>query len=264
MKLLPLSELHTLVAGELEMQECSNHVYVPGHLFTLLLSTSIVTLQIRNAVEQTVYGRLYSAHMGDRDTVYVPQWMYAALDCDLENCEVSPVTLPSCTAITLQPFNEEDVEEMELLQLALERYTVVSTGQEITLWHPYGYPYAVRVVSATSTATSAATSAADEEGGPVYIGNCEIPLNMLPPLSIAEQSPLSIAEQSPIHAAAAPSVPVPPVVPPSVPPSVPPPLPTPVPPAAAAASAVVRSAEDLRRRCYEAAKRRMEAKEKPE
>ena len=249
MKLLPLSELRTLVAGELEIQECSNHVYVPGHLFTLLLSTSIVTLQIRNAVEQTVYGRLYSAHMGDRDTVYVPQWMYAALDCDLETCEVSSVTLPPCTAITLQPFNEEDVEEMELLQLSLERYTVVSTDQEITLWHPYGYPYAVRVVSATSAATSAA-----EEDGPVYIGNCEIPLNMLPPLSIAEQSPINVA--------AAPSVAADPT--PSAPPSVPPPLPTPVPPAAAAAAASAAAVEDLRRRCYEAAKRRMEAKEKPE
>jgi hypothetical protein len=219
MKVCSLSDLGLLTEEEREIAECSNRVYVPGALFTQLLRTSVVTLRLRNAVEQTVYGRMFAAHMANRETVYVPQWMCEALDCDLEMCHVSPVDLPRCTAITLQPFNEEDVEEMDLLQSALERYTVVSPGQEITLWHPYGYPYAIRVASvAPDTA--------------VVIEGCEIPLNMLPPVVATATVEPSVATAT-------------------------------VEPSVATATAAT-ATTDLRRQCYEAAMRRMEAKEKPE
>jgi len=243
MKLCPLSELGSLTEEECETAECSNRVYVPARQFTEWLGTSVVTLRIQNVVEQSVIGTLFAAHMNHANTVYAPSWMCAALDCDLETCEVAPVEVPPCRAITLQPFNEGDVEEMEYLQAALERYSVVSPNQELLLWHPYGYPFAVRVAVADGFDGSDGSSAA------VNIVNCEIPLQMLPPIvsnTVAATTATTATAATEATAATPPS-------------------------AATAATTTktettetVTTVADLRRRCYEAALRRMEAKEKPE
>jgi hypothetical protein len=240
MKLCPLSELGSLTEEECETAECSNRVYVPARQFTEWLGTSVVTLRIQNVVEQSVIGTLFAAHMNHANTVYAPSWMCAALDCDLETCEVAPVEVPPCRAITLQPFNEGDVEEMEYLQAALERYSVVSPNQELLLWHPYGYPFAVRVAVADGFDGSSAA---------VNIVNCEIPLQMLPPIvsnTVAATTATTATAATEATAATPPS-------------------------AATAATTTktettetVTTVADLRRRCYEAALRRMEAKEKPE
>jgi len=231
MHIRTLVEMGTLLEGEQEIGECSNRVYVPARLFTEWLSTKAVTLRIENAVEQVVYGSMFSAHTQDENTVFVPDWMYSVLDCDRDLCTVVPVEPPRCTTIMVQPLNEGDVEEMELFQSSLERYTTVTPGQHLTLWHSFGYPFIVSVVHV-------------EPETAVDIANCDIPLNMLPPASVVS----------------APSVPAVPAVPDSVPDSVP------VPEIAPSATNTVHTVEtgvDMRQKCYEAAMRRM-SKEKPE
>ena len=170
MRLLPVSLLGTLSADELEMSNCSNRAYVPDSLFTQWLRTSQVSLRIQNAVEQSVMATMYHAHSNAADVVYVPDWILAALDCDVDTCVVEPVELPLCTSITLQPHNEGDVEEMEIFQLSLELYSSVRAGQELTLRHPYGYPFVVNVC------------AVEPEEAWVSIAQADVPLTMLPPI----------------------------------------------------------------------------------
>jgi hypothetical protein len=170
MRILPVSLLGTPTADELEMSNCSNRAYVPDRLFTQWLRTSQVSLRIQNAVEQTVMATMYHAHSNAADVVYVPDWMLAALDCDVDTCVVEPVELPMCTSITLQPHNEGDVEDMEIFQLSLELYSSVRAGQELTLRHPYGYPFVVNVC------------AVEPEEAWVSIAQADVPLTMLPPI----------------------------------------------------------------------------------
>ena len=113
---------------------------------------------------------MYHAHSNAADVVYVPDWILAALDCDVDTCVVEPVELPLCTSITLQPHNEGDVEEMEIFQLSLELYSSVRAGQELTLRHPYGYPFVVNVC------------AVEPEEAWVSIAQADVPLTMLPPI----------------------------------------------------------------------------------
>jgi hypothetical protein len=152
---------------------------------------------------------------------------------------------------------------MEYLQAALERYSVVSPNQELLLWHPYGYPFAVRVAVADGFDGSDGSSAA------VNIVNCEIPLQMLPPIvsnTVAATTATTATEATAATAATPPSAATA-ATPPSAATAATPPS------AATAAAATTTKTEttettetvaDLRRRCYEAALRRMEAKEKPE
>ena len=225
-RLQPLSALDLLTEEEVEVGNCSDRIYVSAHYFTQWLDNKAVALLLSNAVEQEVAGTMFHAHTKEQDVVYVPDWMLHSLEYDHERCRMEPIELSSCTVITLQPHNEEDVEEMELLQMALERYSVVSEGQELTLWHPYGYPFSVRVLSATPAHPW------------VSIAQADIPLTMVPPLVI---TPAMV-----------------PVVVPVV-------VPTAGAGAGTAATTVATSEPGtLRQLCYEAAMRRMEAKEKPE
>jgi hypothetical protein len=230
MHIRTLVEMGTLLEGEQEIGECSNRVYVPARLFTEWLSTKAVTLRIENAVEQVVYGSMFSAHTQDENTVFVPDWMCSVLDCDRDLCTVVPVEPPRCTAIMVQPLNEGDVEEMELFQSSLERYTTVTPGQHLTLWHSFGYPFTVSVVHV-------------EPEMAVDIANCDIPLNMLPPVSVV---PATLSD--------------PDSVPDSVPASVPD---SDIAPSATNTVHTVETEIDVRQKCYEAAMRRM-SKEKPE
>jgi len=218
MRLYPFSSLGILTEEEIDIENCSNHVYVPHHLFVQWLGTSAVMLTIRNAVDQEVVASMYHAQSKDADAVYVPAWMLASLDCDTEMCHVAPIVLPTCSAITLQPHNEEDVTEMELFQASLERYSAVRAGQEVTLWHPYGYSFVVNVCTV------------EPDDAWVSIAQADIPLVMLPPVIATTAAAATVAV-----AAVAP------------------------PPTAA-----VTTDATLRQRCFEAARRRMEAKEKAE
>lgn len=230
-RLQPLSALDLLTEEEVEVGNCSDRIYVSAHYFTQWLDNKAVALLLSNAVEQEVAGTMFHAHTKEQDVVYVPDWMLHSLEYDHERCRMEPIELSSCTGITLQPHNEEDVEEMELLQMALERYSVVSEGQELTLWHPYGYPFAVRVLSATPAHPW------------VSIAQADIPLTMIPPLVITPAMvPVVVPVVVPTAGAGAGTA------------------------TNTVAATTVATSEPgtLRQLCYEAAMRRMEAKEKPE
>lgn len=220
-RLQPLSALDLLTEEEVEVGNCSDRIYVSAHYFTQWLDNKAVALLLSNAVEQEVAGTMFHAHTKEQDVVYVPDWMLQSLEYDHERCRMEPIELSSCTGITLQPHNEEDVEEMELLQMALERYSVVSEGQELTLWHPYGYPFSVRVLSATPAHPW------------VSIAQADIPLTMVPPLVI---TPAMVPVVVPTAGAGA----------------------------GTETTGTGTNPGTLRQLCYEAAMRRMEAKEKPE
>jgi hypothetical protein len=223
-RLQPLSALDLLTEEEVEVGNCSDRIYVSAHYFTQWLDNKAVMLLVANAVEQEVAGTMFHAHTKEQDVVYVPDWMLQSLEYDHEHCRMEPIELSSCTGITLQPHNEEDVEEMELLQMALERYSVVSEGQELTLWHPYGYPFSVRVLSATPAHPW------------VSIAQADIPLTMVPPLVItAGVVPLAVPTTAVAETVAV-----------------------------ATNTVATTNPGALRQLCYEAAMRRMEAKEKPE
>jgi len=240
-RLQPLSALGTLTEEEVEIENCSDRIYVSAHYFTQWLDNKAVTLLVSNAVEQEVAGTMFHAHTKEQDVAYVPTWMLHSLEYDHDRCKMEPIELSSCTGITLQPHNEEDVEEMELLQMALERYSVVSEGQELTLWHPYGYPFAVRVLSAAPAHPW------------VSIAQADIPLTMVPPLVVtAATVPLAVPLVVPAAGAGA-AVAGGAVAGGAV-----------AGETAAAAVATETKPGTLRQLCYEAAMRRMEAKEKPE
>jgi hypothetical protein len=175
---------------------------------------------------------MFQPHSKDANTIYGPDWMLSALEKDVDRCHVKPVELPPCTALTLQPHNEEDVEDMELLQLALERYSSISPGQELILWHPYGYPFVVRV------------SAAEPDHPWVSIAYADIPLTMEPPL-VSTVVPVAATEAVATEAVATEAVATEAV-------------------ATVAAATATATATNLRQQCFEAARRRMEAKEKSE
>jgi hypothetical protein len=230
-RLQPLSALGTLTEEEVEVGNCSDRIYVSAHYFTQWLDNKAVTLLLSNAVDQDVAGTMFHAHTKEQDVAYVPDWMLHSLEYDHDMCKMEPMEPSSCTGITLQPHNEEDVEEMELLQMALERYSVVSEGQELTLWHPYGYPFSVRVLSAAPAHPW------------VSIAQADIPLTMVPPLVVtAAVVPSTVTTLSPTV------------------------VPAEITAVAGAGGAVAETTNPgtLRQLCYEAAMRRMEAKEKPE
>jgi hypothetical protein len=204
MRVAPLYFIPEFTDSEIEQHECSDRIWLSRREFEAWVTSSEVgtttILRLSNGIDNSL-GSVFGMHHSEDDLVYVPSWMYEILHSDYGEVEdeVTAIrTEPSlCTGLLLQPHTSDHIsapDPQELLRLAFEMYTCLSPGQTIPLW--IGHHFMVTIV---------ALRPRDE---PVCIRNCEVVLELMPPLDMP--------------------IPVPPVAPPAAPepesPVVPPPV----------------------------------------
>ena len=175
MRILPIVGLQHLTDEEIEEHECSDRIWLSKsefeHWITVTEVGIITVLQLTNGAQQTALGVPYNVHCNeDSSIVYVPSWMYNRLDLD-EEVTLARIQPPMCTGFTIQPHTSDHliVEDPEMsLRNAFENYSCLMPGIEIPLW--IGYPFYV---------TIACLKPLDE---PACIRNCEVELELMPPL----------------------------------------------------------------------------------
>jgi hypothetical protein len=186
MRVLPLFYLENLTDEEIEEHECSDRIWLNKTEFELWLSEPGVVslLELKNSMDQKVVGAVYSIHNSEeQDVVYIPNWMYKQLELD-DIVEVSRFVPSLCSGLTLQPKTSDHLilEDPELmLRNAFENYSCLTTGQEIPLW--IGYTFYVTIAELKPTQ------------GTLCIRNCELELDLLPPLDSINTEPEPVQEQ---------------------------------------------------------------------
>lgn len=175
MRVLPLFYLDNLTDDEIAEQECSDRIMLSDSEFEHWVTSSdlgvVTLLEIKNGVEQKVVGSAYGVHnTEEKDVIYVPNWMYKLLDLD-DTITLSRFNPSLCTGLTIQPHTSDHLllEEPELsLRNAFENYSCLTPGQEIPLW--IGHSFVVTIADLKPTQ------------GTLCIRNCELELELLPPL----------------------------------------------------------------------------------
>lgn len=171
---------------DIAMYECSDKLWLPRQSFEYWITRSDVgvatILKLKNGVEQTAVGLAYKPHMNDEeyDTVYAPQWICDMLDCD-ENISVARYEPSLCTGLTIQPHTSDHIraaDPQEFLRDAFEAYTCIQEGMTLPLWviddeTKLGHTFTITITN---------TRPLIEE--PVCIRNCEVELELLPPLDL--------------------------------------------------------------------------------
>ena len=186
MRVLPLFYLENLTDEEIEEHECSDRIWLNKTEFELWLSEPGVVslLELKNSVDQKVVGAVYSIHHSEeQDVVYIPNWMYKQLELD-DIVEVSRFVPSLCSGLTIQPRTSDHLilEDPELtLRNAFENYSCLTSGQEIPLW--IGYTFYVTIAELKPTQ------------GTLCIRNCELELDLLPPLDSINAEPVQEQEQ---------------------------------------------------------------------
>lgn len=143
MQILPLMYLDTLDDAAIARHNCSDRIWIHRSEFETWISPeagTVTLVQLQNRLAQSVVGCIYSVHNGDENTLYVPQWMYDALDFDTEEVEMERATPSMCTGIVLQPHTSDHihaaavVDPQEFLRDGFEQYSALSPGQTLDLW----------------------------------------------------------------------------------------------------------------------------------
>jgi hypothetical protein len=143
MHILPLMYLDTLDDAAIARHNCSDRIWIHRSSFEEWISPeagTVTFVQLQNRLAQTVVGCVYSVHQGDEDTLYVPQWMYDALDFDTEHVELARATPSMCTGIVLQPHTSDHIhaaavmDPQEFLRDGFEQYSALTPGQTLDLW----------------------------------------------------------------------------------------------------------------------------------
>ena len=172
---------------DIAMYECSDKLWLSKRSFEYWLTRSDVgvatILKLKNGVEQTVVGLAYKPHSNDdeHDTVYAPQWICDMLDCDNENISVERYEPSLCTGLTILPHTSDHIraqDPQEFLRDAFEAYTCIQEGMTLQLWvindeTKVGHPFTITVTSTRPLANE-----------PLCIRNCEVELELLPPLDL--------------------------------------------------------------------------------
>jgi hypothetical protein len=199
MNIRPLLYLDSLDDSAISRHNCSDHIWIHHEIFPQWISSDadIVTLvRLQNRLDQSVIGCIFGAHHGQRNDIYVPQWMYDALDFDSEEINITRVTPSMCTGIVLQPHTSDhlhgDRDPQLYLRDGFEQYSVLSPGQTLDLW----------IDSHIMTCTIIGLLPSNES--PLAIRNCELTLELMPPLDLPIPEP-------PTSLPLAPAVPVAPV-----------------------------------------------------
>lgn len=189
MRIQPILYLDHLTEEELSENECSDRIWLSKSEFEHWVTTAevgvVTLLQITNSVQQSAIGFPHCIHHNDPDIVYVPSWMYARLEAD-ETISLSRFQPSMCTGIVLQPHTSDHLtfSDPEIsLRNAFEKYACLTPGTDIPLW--IGYPFQVTIAALQPT----------EE--PLCIRNCELSLELMPPLDAPLQESLKPVVEQP-------------------------------------------------------------------
>ena len=186
MRLLPIMYLEHLTDEELRQYECSDKLWLPRREFERWVTESEVgvatILRITNGVEQKAAGLAHMPHHNENepDAVYAPQWICDILDFD-DNVTLSRFQPSLCTGLTLQPHTSDHIrakDPQEFLRNAFEHYTCITEGESIPLWVVDDETHIGSVFHVTIT--SIKPSSAE----PLCIRNCEVELELMPPLDL--------------------------------------------------------------------------------
>lgn len=184
MNIRPLLYLDTLDDVSIARHNCSDHIWIHHEQFSQWISSeagTVALVQLQNRLDQSAIGCIFGAHHGDQNDIYVPQWMYEALDFDTDEITLSRITPSLCTGIVLQPHTSDhlhtDRDPQEFFRDGFEQYSVLNPGQNINLW--------VDEHVMTCTIISLLPS----NDAPLAIRNCEMTLELMPPLDLPIPEP---------------------------------------------------------------------------
>jgi hypothetical protein len=201
MQILPLMYLDTLDDAAIARHNCSDRIWIHRSEFETWISPEVGTVtlvQLHNRLGQTAVGCVYGVHHGDENTLYVPQWMYDALDFDTEEVELTRTTPSMCTGIVLQPHTSDHihaaaiVDPQEFLRDGFEQYSALTPGQTLDLWvgsDDCKHPMTCTVLRLLPTNETLA------------IRNCEMTLELMVPLDtpIPEPPTAAVVAAPPIN-----------------------------------------------------------------
>lgn len=188
MRLLPLMYLEHLTDSELLQYECSDKLWLPRRDFEHWITASEVgvatILRLTNGVDQTAVGLAHMPHNNEHepDALYAPQWICALLDCD-ENVTLTRFQPSLCTGLTIQPHTSDHIrakDPQEFLRNAFEHYTCITEGLSLPLWVTHDETHVGYVFHVTITCAKPAMGVLE----PLCIRNCEVELELMPPLDL--------------------------------------------------------------------------------
>ena len=188
MLIKPLIYLQHITDDEIAQYDCSDKIWLGRSTYERWVTSSepgiVNIVQLTNGVDQTVVGSIYSVHQDDEDVIYVPDWMYKMLDYDAEHITLTRYEASLCTGLTILPHTSDHIhapDPQELLRDAFEQYSCLTPGQTLQLWITFPEPHAF-TVTITQLAPRDTT---------LCIRNCEVELELLPPLDLPIPPPIS-------------------------------------------------------------------------
>jgi len=175
----PLCFHNTILESELDVQECSDGIYLSADLFrhfNRVDSDELVIIKLSKG-PVSAYAHIVGTHTDARTSVYMPPWMCQFLNADCGD----PVQLEQykdCRIglnIRIQPhesFYATLDDPTAALRDAFEHYTVIQTGMEIPLL-VNGRKLVVSIIDTDSM-------------GPICIRGMELAVNIDTPLDYVE------------------------------------------------------------------------------
>jgi hypothetical protein len=184
MRIHPFLYLDTLDDAAVARHNCSDRIWVHHTIFSQWIHSEAETVslvRLMNRLDQSVIGCVFGIHYGEPDDLYVPQWMHHALEFDTEEVTMTRVSPSLCTGIVLQPHTSDHLrvtgDPLDVLRDGFEQYSVLSPGQTLDLW--------VGEQSMTCTILSLLPT----NDAPLAIRNCELTLQLMPPLDMPIPEP---------------------------------------------------------------------------
>ena len=185
MKVLPLFYMDSLNDDAIEQHSCSDRLWLPQAEFERYMmdadAGAVVTLRLKNSVEQVAVGAVFAAHFREADVVYAPPWMYDALFLDTDDVTVERFFPLLGTSITILPHTSDYLamgdDPQETLKEGFEQYTCLTIGNDYKIWLG-GYSFTITLQDITPADT-----------GTICIRNRELGLHILPPLDAPWPTP---------------------------------------------------------------------------
>lgn len=182
MRVLPLFYNSAFSDADIMENECSDRIWCNPDQFRQFTEQSepgITTLlHLTNMEGVSLIGCVYGVHNApDKDTMYVPNWMYQELGDDSIIIEKAQPNL--CSRLKLQPHTSEHLsadDPQELFRDAFEKYSCLTPGSIIPLW--IGKQITVSIVELGPTPNST-----------LCIRNCELELELMRPLDMPDEPP---------------------------------------------------------------------------
>jgi hypothetical protein len=170
MRLVSVLKIHGIDPKE----DYSSHIYVHKEIFKELVDISkpqsVIHIKLVNTAPQHVYCNVYASHIDEKDVIYAPEWILIALEHDINNVSMEPITPTKCSGIILAPHTHI---EIDTLKNGFERYSCLRAGSTYKIWNPGGEkPYVLITVLETQPHSFEYLS----------ILNCDINLELRKPL----------------------------------------------------------------------------------